>query len=127
VQIITIKREHHDEEVFAKIEVLSHSKWNRNRYNNFIVSYAPDLNYFDANAVIAIDSEILCSLSKFSSVYLRFYFPNYEIKKDDLHSSILFSQIELNLDNIRKEMPLMNSYDYSFNFKRLVPKVPKAS
>jgi hypothetical protein len=53
---MTKKRELHDEEVFAKIEILSHSKWNRNRYNNFIVSYAADLNHFDANAVVAIDS-----------------------------------------------------------------------
>jgi hypothetical protein len=27
---------------FAKVELLSHSKWNKNRFNNFVVDYSVD-------------------------------------------------------------------------------------
>jgi hypothetical protein len=66
-----------EEAYYAKIDLLSHSKWNRNRYNNFLVSYSINPQQFTATSINAIDSEIIWNISESSKVYLRFYFPKY--------------------------------------------------
>jgi hypothetical protein len=97
---------------FAKVELLSHSKWNRNRFNNFVVDYSVDEKNFSKTVQRAENSELLWKLNESSRIFLRFYFPHHGAEG----SLVNYTQIVLDVSNLVEELPLTNSYDYSFNF-----------
>lgn len=102
--------------LFAFVQLLSHSKWNRNKFNNFMVDYAFSADGFDQSSKRADNSEILWQLNLSSKLYLRFYFPNYS----ENESYVLFTQFSIDVSELVAEMPLTNSYDYQFSFGEFV-------
>jgi hypothetical protein len=48
---------------YAKVEFLSHSKWNKNKFNNFIVDYSVDKQNFSKTVQRAENSELLWKLN----------------------------------------------------------------
>lgn len=79
--------------LFAFVQLLSHSKWNRNKFNNFMVDYAFSADGFDQSSKRADNSEILWQLNLSSKLYLRFYFPNYS----ENESYVLFTQFSIDV------------------------------
>jgi NRPS condensation-like uncharacterized protein len=81
----------------AKLEILSHSKWNKNMWNNFVCEY---WSLEDKNIHIpskCYNSEIIWSIDRSKCLNIKFYYPNHN---QTVNNPILYSIFEFNFTEI---------------------------
>lgn len=85
---------------FIKLTLLNYSKWNQNKYNNYLVEYRVcDENLLKNPFKKAFSSEILLEIEASSKLEMRFYFPEYS-ETDYSKNKISYTSWEMDFSQI---------------------------